>query len=224
MSKKKILFPIILATVFLAVAIPVFAYTQRYFDSTNQFYSKICTTSATTSSSIQLRDQVLCFLIEKSRENDILDATQSGQITNHETRISGLENKPGKTILDVQSIRGAFFSTTSNTPVPTGNKVTLNCDITCIFWIDYYADTRNSSNTGAPPSGYNNIYDIYVDGVSQAIFTQASFPVANAAIPLALSGVTCCHLGSHTVEIYAHTNGGELQHFESSLQVMAIKE
>lgn len=130
----------------------------------------------------------------------------------------------GKPILDVQSIRGAFFSTTSNTPVPTGNKVTLNCDITCIFWIDYYVDTRNSSNVGAPPSGYNNIYDVYVDGVDQAVFTQASFPVPNAAIPLSLSGVTCCHLGSHTVEIYVHTNGGELQSFESSLQVMAIKE
>lgn len=88
MTKKKILFSTVFVGAFLAVTIPVFAFTQRYFDTTNQFYTRVC---APNSPSIQPRDQVLCYLIERSRENYTLDATQSAQITDLQQRVSTLE-------------------------------------------------------------------------------------------------------------------------------------
>jgi hypothetical protein len=87
----------------------------------------------------------------------------------------------------------------------------------------YYVDTRNTG-TSIDPRGYFNIYNIHIDGIDQAVFTQASFPIANTAVPLSLNGAFPVTAGTHTVEVYAYVNGGTLQSHESGLQVMAVAQ
>jgi len=125
----------------------------------------------------------------------------------------------GKTILDVQQVRGANWENSDPTSnVATPDRVTINCPVACILWVNYDVDTRNTS---AP---FQHIYLIYIDGVDQAVFNQATMTTPNSAIPLAVNGVFPVATGQHTVAIYARTYGGTLQSFESHLQVLAIEQ
>lgn len=125
----------------------------------------------------------------------------------------------GKTILDVQQVRGANWENSDPiNNVATPDQITINCPVACTLWVNYDVDTRNTS---AP---FQHIYMIYVDGVDQAVFNQATMTVPNAAIPLAVNGVFPVAAGQHTVAIYARTYGGTLQSYESHLQVLAIEQ
>lgn len=152
-------------------------------------------------------NSAICFLLDK--------------IQKHDSDIEDL--KAAKVIFDIQEIRGPQFTTSSTTDVSVGNKITINCPASCKLVINYFVDTRNTG-TSSDPRGYFNYYDIYVDGVNQAITNQASFPVPNSAIPLSLNGVVPASAGSHEVEIYAKVNGGTLESHESGLQVTAIQQ
>jgi hypothetical protein len=127
-------------------------------------------------------------------------------------------------IVDVASIRGSFFSTTSiYIPEPTGNQVTVECPETCLLLVGYYADTRNQEQATSP-QGYYNFHSIFIDGVDQAVFASASFPVPGVSIPLALSGLFPVAAGTHTVEVYAYVNGGLLESHWSGMTVQAIAD
>lgn len=142
-------------------------------------------------------------------------------LNSHEERIKNLENQntSGKQILDYGQVRGSFWENTDSVNnVATPDQVSVNCSKACILWVNYDVDTRNTS---AP---FQHLYFIYVDGVDQAVFNQATMTVPNAAIPLAVNGVFPVAAGEHTVSIYARTYGGILQSFESHLQVLAIEQ
>lgn len=142
-------------------------------------------------------------------------------LNSHEERIKNLENQntSGKQILDYGQVRGSFWENTDSVNnVVTPDQVSINCSKACILWVNYDVDTRNTSAT------FQHLYFIYVDGVDQAVFNQATMTVPNAAIPLAVNGVFPVAAGEHTVSIYARTYGGILQSFESHLQVLAIEQ
>ena len=127
-----------------------------------------------------------------------------------------------KSILDIQAVRGGVWETGfTEANAPTPDIVTVNCKRDCILWVNYDVDTRNTlaSNSSI---GYQHLYFIYVDGVDQAIFNQATMKFSDAAVPLAVNGVIPVAAGQHTVQIYAKTYGGQLRQFESHLQVLAI--
>jgi len=125
----------------------------------------------------------------------------------------------GKHILDLQQVRGSLWQDTDAVNnVATPDHVTINCSKSCNLWVNYDVDTRNTS---AP---FQHLYMIYVDGVDQAVFNQATMTTPNAAVPLAVNGVFPESAGSHTVSIYARTYGGILQSYESHLQVMAVEQ
>lgn len=127
----------------------------------------------------------------------------------------------GKPILDLRQVSGANWQTSDTSgDIQTPDHVTVNCSQACFLWTNYDVDTRNTSASTSTP--YQHIYSIYVDGVSQAVFNQATMTVPNGAVPLAVNGVFPESAGQHTVSIYARTYGGTLQNFESHLQVMAI--
>jgi len=145
----------------------------------------------------------------------------AGAICELRDRIIALENDQdtGKHILDLQQVRGSFWEESDPiNNVATPDQVTVNCSNNCNLWVNYDVDTRN---TGAP---FQHLYFIYVDGVDQAVFNQATMVTPNAAVPLAVNGVFPVSAGSHTVSIYVRTYGGILQQFESHLQVMAIEQ
>lgn len=124
----------------------------------------------------------------------------------------------GRHILDLQQVRGANWENTDSVNnVPTPDHVTVNCPKSCSLWVSYDVDTRNTS---AP---FQHLYMIYVDGVDQAVFNQATMTTPNAAVPLAVNGVFPVSAGQHAVSIYARTYGGTMQQFESHLQVLAVE-
>lgn len=148
-----------------------------------------------------------------------------GAICELRDRVVVLENDQdtGRHILDLQQVRGANWETgASDTNVETPDHVTVNCSEACVLWVNYDVDTRNPN--GNNPGWPQHLYHIYVDGVDQAVFNQASMVVANAAVPLAVNGVFSVSAGTHIVTIYARTTGGTLQQFESHLQVLAITQ
>ncbi len=125
----------------------------------------------------------------------------------------------GKLILDLQQVRGSFWQESDPVNnVATPDHVTVNCSKACNLWVNYDVDTRNTSTP------FQHLYLIYVDGVDQAVFNQATMTTPNAAVPLAVNGVFPKLAGTHTVSIYARTYGGTLQSYESHLQVMAVEQ
>jgi len=137
-------------------------------------------------------------------------------------RVSNLEatvTTSGKLILDLQQVRGSFWQESDPVNnVATPDHVTVNCSKACNLWVNYDVDTRNTSTP------FQHLYLIYVDGVDQAVFNQATMTTPNAAVPLAVNGVFPKLAGTHTVSIYARTYGGTLQSYESHLQVMAVEQ
>jgi hypothetical protein len=150
----------------------------------------------------------------------ITDALSSLQ-----ARVTTLENKStsSKRVLEVKAVRGAFWENTNTIiNVETPDHVTINCSVNCLLWVNYDVDTRNTSASTATP--YQHLYFIYVDGVDQAVFNQATMIFPGGATPLAVNGTFPASAGSHTVSIYARSYGGTMQSFESHLQVMAIEQ
>lgn len=167
-------------------------------------------------SSIQEADKYLNKICNKKRIED-----QNAVFCNFRDRIAALESKQdtGKHVLDLQHVRGSFWENTDSVNnVPTPDKVIVNCTKACTLWVNYDVDTRNTS---AP---FQHLYFIYVDGVDQAVFNQATMTTPNAAVPLAVNGVFPGTIGQHTVSIHARTYGGTQQSHESHLQVMAIEQ
>lgn len=120
-------------------------------------------------------------------------------------------------IYDVAQVRGSIWESEPTVgAVPTPDEVTVDCPNNCLLWINFDVDTRNTVG------GFQHLYFIYVDGVDQAIFNQATMTTANAAVPLAVNGVVPVGPGEHEVQIYVQVYGGHLEQHESHLQVMAI--
>lgn len=211
--------------IFSIFVFPVFAASADFLSRATEYYQRRCTRNPDR---ISRSDSMLCYLFDKVQELDIGLSNQSDILSNLQndvaTNSAGIDSlKSRKSIIDIAQVRGAQFNTSSTTPVPTPDSVNITCDVACLLWVDFYVDTRNSSPS-ANPAGNYNLYGVFVDGVNQAVFTQASFPVPHVAIPLSLNGVFPVSSGAHTVQIYAWTNGGQLQSFESALQVLAIEE
>lgn len=148
----------------------------------------------------------------------------TSRIVQVEQDVAGFKTK--KSIVDVQAVRGSLWTTSDTNPngIKTPDEVTVNCPKACLLWVNYDVDTRNTNGSIAQSSWPQHLYHIYVDGINQAIFNQASMIIANAAIPLAVNGVIPVSAGQHTVTIYARTTGGTLEQHESHLQVMAIEQ
>lgn len=215
---KKTTLVILTAGALLGIVVaPVLAASGDFLAKATEYYQKECQRRRNISRSIAM----ICYLFDKTGELDRAVNDLQNIVDGHVADINSLKDK--KSILSVAAKRGANFRTSSTTPVPTGDKVNINCPVTCNLWVNYHVDTRNSQ-LSANPAGYYNFYSIFIDGVDQAVFNQASFPVPNVAIPLALNGLFPVSVGDHTIEIYAYTNGGELQSFESGLQVMGIEQ
>lgn len=146
------------------------------------------------------------------------------RLSSLETAVANIDTPSSHKILDYGQVRGANWETdASANNIETPDHVTVDCPVACALWVNFDVDTRNTQSSGTP-TGYNHLYSIYVDGVDQAVFNQASFPVPDTAIPLAVNGVFPVSADSHIVTIYARATGGHLQQFESHLQVLAIEQ
>lgn len=133
-----------------------------------------------------------------------------------------IHSSNGKLIFAIAYTRGSAFTTTSTAYTPMGMYVNINCPKSCLLWINFYS---SSKNLGSPASaqGNFNTYGVFLDEVDQSIYSQASFPVASSAIPVALNVTIPVAAGVHTIDIRAKTTGGTLQSDSSALQVMAIE-
>ena len=230
--KKYLITAVATFVIFIVFAIPIFAASSTFFDKASQYYNKNCKKKI---EKIDKSTAVICYVFDKVHELDTDISNVEQEQANQAANIDSLQNdvasnsadivllKNRKSIIDAESIRGSFFTTSSTTPVPTGNKVDITCDVSCLLLVNYYVDTRNTQ-ASPNPTGYYNFYSIFIDGVNQAVFTQTSFPVPNVAIPLALNGTFVVSPGNHTVEIYAYVNGGTLESHESGLQALAVEE
>ena len=202
----------------LLITVPVVLATsadfQQYADT---FYNRHCQNPNSTS--VSNVGKTICYLIDKSRENDIIDSSQSGQIAQLENKTSNQ-----KRVFAVGQVRGAGLDTDAPTiPIKTPGEVTVNCPEACLLWVNYDVDTRN---TQIPTAGswYQHLYHIYIDDIDQAVYNQVSAAVPNAAYPLSVNGVFPVSAGQHTVSIWVKVTGGHLQQFTSHLQVMAIEQ
>lgn len=234
MKKNKHIGLLALFILFFIFTSSVFAASSDFFERANEYYQRRCTEHPERLSRSRAFE---CYLFDKVQElNSAINnlgqeqASQAALLGNLQTQvasnsadITALEGR--KTILDYAQVRGANWETsTINIPVETPDHVTVNCPEACVLWVNFDVDTRNPNGSIAQSSWPQHLYHIYVDGVDQAVFNQASMIVANAAIPLAVNGVFPVSAGEHTVTIYAKTTGGTLQQFESHLQVLAIEQ
>ncbi len=219
MIKRKY-FVSILVTLLIALSIPTIIFASSSFQSeADKYLGKVCNKKKVTGT-----DAVLCYFRDRLNTLENTDTNQNNQINTLNSKeasdsadIASLKSR--KTILDLAQVRGAFWEDTDAVNnIQTPDQVTVNCSKACNLWVNYDVDTRNTS---AP---FQHLYMIYVDGVDQAVFNQATTTTPNAAIPLAVNGVFPVSAGSHTVSIYARTYGGTLQSYESHLQVLAIEQ
>lgn len=219
MKRNKHIGLIALFILFFIFTSSVFAASSDFFERANEYYQRRCTEHPERLSRSRAFE---CYLFDKVSELDATIGDLQTQVANNSADITALEGR--KTILDYAQVRGANWETsTINTPVETPDHVTVNCPEACVLWVNFDVDTRNPNGSIAQSSWPQHLYHIYVDGINQAVFNQASMIVANAAIPLAVNGVFPVSAGEHTVTIYALTTGGILQQFESHLQVLAIE-
>lgn len=211
----------------------VLAASSDFLQKATEYYERNCTGNPDR---ISRSRAILCYLSDKVHELDTAVSNVEQEQTNQANLLNNLQSnvttnstdittlKGRKSIIDIAQVRGANWETgATDTNVETPDHVTVNCPEGCILWVNYDVDTRNPNGSIAQSSWPQHLYHIYVDGVNQAVFNQASMIVANAAIPLAVNGVFSVGAGEHTVTIYARTTGGTLQQFESHLQVLAIK-
>lgn len=169
-------------------------------------------------------DAVLCYFRDRLNSLESSDSAQNKDIADLQVKQASnsaeiTDLKSRKAIVDIGQVRGSFWENSDSfNNVVTPDQVTVNCPKACNLWVNYDVDTRNTS---AP---FQHLYMIYVDGVDQAVFNQATMTTPNAAIPLAVNGVFLASVGTHTVSIYARTYGGIMQSHESHLQVLAIEQ
>lgn len=230
-NKSKVIGVLLTATVLSLLTATAYAASSDFLAKATEYYQRNCTGNLDR---ISRSTAILCYLSDKiselDAEIDIVEQEQTNQanllnnvqsnVAINSTDITILKGR--KSIIDIAQVRGANWETgASDTNVETPDHVTVNCPEGCILWVNYDVDTRNPNGSIAQSSWPQHLYHIYVDGVDQAVFNQASMIVANAAIPLAVNGVFPVAAGEHTVTIYARTTGGTLQQFESHLQVLA---
>lgn len=220
--KKTLLTVLIICLLFSIFAIPVLAASSYFFTKAAAYYKHNC-----TKKNISQSVQISCYLYDKVHEleNKLVEIEQKQN--NQSQRIDELEAKTNENLAEINALknkriitlgqhRGAFFSTTSNIPTPTGSEVIINCSVTCVLFMNYVVDTRNTQER------VHNIYEIFLDGTPLSFVNQASFAYAGQAIPLALTGMYPVIPGEHKIQIYVHTNGGELQEHTSTLTVLAV--
>lgn len=123
-----------------------------------------------------------------------------------------------KRILATIQTKGSTFSTASTAYTPMGIFVNINCPVSCILWINFYASSKNDSANNV------NTYGVFLNGQDQSTYSQATLPVASGSAPISLNTALTVNAGTHTVEIQAKTSGGTLRSDVSFLQVMAIEQ
>ena len=223
MKIKSSLVILLTALGFLVVTSSVAAVVYSYHDKAKKYLDSWCSQGQYTYSSgvnavlCSFRDRITALesMVEStvSRTEILENAVESSN-----NRIDVLETAvatpidTGKRILDYGQVRcaGAFPQPEPNITVPTNERVTVNCNRACVLWVNYDVDTRNSELSPIP-NGWSHLYHIFVDSVNQAVYNQASFPVPNVAVPLAVNGVFPVAAGEHVVEIYVRKNGGTLE-------------
>lgn len=210
----------ILIPILVILSIPTIVFAVSAFQSeADKYLNRICNKRKVTG-----EDSVLCYFRDRLNSLENSDANQNTELNILSTKEASdsadiVLLKTRKAILDLAQVRGSLWEDTDSVNnVATPDYVTVNCSKACFLWVSYDVDTRNTS---AP---FQHLYMIYVDGVDQAVFNQATMTVPNAAVPLAVNGVFPVSAGEHSVSIYARTYGGTLQSHESHLQVLAIEQ
>ena len=95
----------------------------------------------------------------------------------------------GKAIYDYSAIRGSGLDIDApTTPLKTSDKVIVNCPQTCLLWVNYDVDTRNTQTPGIG-TWYQHLYHIFIDDIDQAVYNQVSATVPNAAYPVSVNGL-----------------------------------
>ena len=120
-------------------------------------------------------------------------------------------------ILTTTNAKGSSFTTTSTSYSPMAMFVNINCPVQCTLWIEFYTSSKNNSANNV------NTYGVFLNGQDQSTYSQATIPVANGSVSIALNTSLSVAAGTHTVEIKTKTSGGTLQSDISSLQVMGIE-
>lgn len=170
---------------------------------------------------LQRIEDDLQVLSERDDKQASVVADLKTQIDNQSSSQMKLED--GKRILAVTSTQGGLFTTSSQSYSPMGMYVNIKCSVACYLWINFYSSSKNQTQPPGVP-GYFNIYNAFIDGGDQNIFSQASFPAAGSAAPVSLNAAFATSAGIHTVDVRAKTTGGILESPASYLQVMAIEQ
>ena len=148
--------------------------------------------------------------------------SQEDAIENLDTRVtantSDIALLKERQILAYGQYRGAGFTTTANTDVPTDAQVDIECPFACILFMNYVVDSRNNQ------TGAHNFYQLYLNGIALSFQNQASYGFPGQAIPISLTGIYPVSAGTHTVQVYAHPTAGQLEEHTKTLTVLAIRE
>lgn len=224
MKKFLIIAGIIFLIFSVFITIPVFAASSDFLQKASEYYQKNCKEN---SSRIPPSRAILCYLFDKVQEHDQSFQNIAEEQNNQAQDLESLKASASANLAEINLIkekrilaygqfRGAVFTTTSNIDVPTDAQVEITCPIQCVLLINYVVDTRNNQ------TGAHNIYTIYLDGLNLSFTNQASYAFPNQAIPISLTGIYPASAGTHTVQIYAHTNAGEIMEHTKTLTVFAI--
>ncbi len=164
---------------------------------------------------IKIIEDAISTLKKEQEDQDSLIVDLSEKVNDLSTASAGLTHKK---IFDTKQNQGSLFTTTSAVYTPMNMFVNITCPQKCVLWINYYSSSKNdSSNT-------INTYGLFLNGQDKGIYSQASTPVANGAVPASLNATLPVNSGSHTVEIKTKTSSGTLQSDVSFLQVLAIEQ
>lgn len=132
-------------------------------------------------------------------------------------------NAGNKSIISTAYTQGSQFTTSSSIYSPMGMYVNVTCPEKCILWIHFYTTSKNTASPNSA-QGYSHLFGLFINDQENSIYTQGSFPIANASFPSSLNAAIPVGAGTHTIDIRAKTTGGTLSVEKSFLQVIAIEE